>query len=130
MLKVEGDYVAEIVMKALDPRLTPANIEAGFKATWIFEFNPEIFNDDDFIAAGLSGEIQSALELEGEDDQRQFLAIFGEGDEPAAHEHEEVTTSASELASTSASLLSLDPLRLVRPRTKSKRGRKRCEVPS
>lgn len=122
-LLLEIQHVAEIAAKALRISLNARNIAVGFERSGIFEFNPEIFSEEDFMASTLSGEHQVSENVVVDmDDERREFVVFDE--EPAAHV--ELTTSES-VASTSTSRSVLDelgPLTVVPPKPKSNRGRK------
>lgn len=62
----------------LDLALSPKIIKAGFNATGIVPFNPDKFNEVDFVQAVEQNAEESAIEFElNEDDQRR-IAIVGE----------------------------------------------------
>lgn len=120
----EIQHVAEVAGEALINGLNGKTISAGFKNTGIYQFNPEIFGEDDFVASTLSGEHQVVENVAVDtDDVRQELIIFD--DDPGAHV--ELTPTGSVASTSSASRSTLDelgPLRFVTPKAKSNRGRK------
>lgn len=95
---IEIQHIPEIVDKCLDLAVTAKNLKSGFKATGIYPPNPDIFTDEDFQIASISGENVSAIAEPptNEDDQRQLLFF---NDPPGAQE--EVATSISDVASSS-----------------------------
>lgn len=95
---IEIQHVPEILKDCLDSALTPRNIKSGFSATGIFPPNRNIFTDEDYQLAAITGENMSATaETVHPDDQRN-LVFFN--DPPGAQV--EVSTSASEITSTSS----------------------------
>lgn len=131
---LEIHHVPEIADKCLDATATPRNIKSGFRATGIFPFDPNVFTAEDFLAADLSGENQcSDDDNDANPDSRRVIVVSADSIDLAAHE--EVTTSTSEMASTSSMpstsgaslrtiLREVGPLQHVTPAKKSNRGRR------
>ncbi|XP_018360611.1 PREDICTED: uncharacterized protein LOC108759603 [Trachymyrmex cornetzi] len=100
---IEIRHIASLVQKALDLALTPRNIKAGFQATGISPFNPNVFTDSDFVQAVVDGENDKVIAAESEESnmelQRRILINV-----PEIVAHEE--TSTSKTSSTMSSILS------------------------
>jgi len=112
-LSLEITHVAEIAAISIQNCVNPRNIASGFQRAGIFPFNPEIFAEEDFLAAEGGNEVT----LEGIES-----VVFSE--QPAAHK-EVISVGSSAVASTSQSTLDeVGPLRRVTPKKKSNRGRK------
>lgn len=93
----------------------------------MFPFNPDIFTEVDYIATNTNENV-CIEEDENQDNQCRILVIFDENIDALAA-NEEVSTSISDVSSTStASLRSalneIGPVRGVQPKKKSNRGRK------
>lgn len=126
--------IVGLVAKTLDLAVTQKNIKAGFKSTGICPFDPDVFNDDDFMQAVLSGQNTQASSAEnqlGEEDQRRICVNSVELEVAA---YESVSTSepsTSGLLSTTSrtdslvSMLSgIGPMQHATPQKKSNRRRK------
>jgi len=106
------------VRQTLDLALTPRNIKAGFQATGISPFNPNVvFVDSDFVQAVVTGENDKVIAAEPEESnielQRRIVTNVSE-----VAPHEEASTSLSSILS------SVGPLCASTPGKKSNRGRK------
>lgn len=112
-LSLEITHVAEIAAISIQNSMNSRNIASGFQRTGIFPFNPEIFAEEDFVAA------EGGNEVTLED-----IESMVSDEEPATHKKVS-SVGSSAVASTSQSILDeVSPLRRVTPKKKSKRGRK------
>jgi len=120
-----------IAEQCLNACVTQRNVKNGFKITGIYEYNPDVFTAEDFIAAELSGE----NEVIGDESDQHVLMVSGDVIETVVHE--KVTTTAFEIGSTGASsmpstsgasirrtLEEVSPIKRITPVKKSNRGRK------
>lgn len=123
-------HIAPIADKCLDLTATPRNIKKAFEDTGIFPYNPNKFTAEDFIASELSGE---NLCSDSDDDTVHNKRVIISADVVNTAAHEEITTSPSEINSTSAgssrasirsALKEVGPLKFDPAPIKSKRGRK------
>lgn len=134
----------------MDIGATPANIKPGFRATGIWPYNPEIFQESDFLQATISGENECAEAADGticepvvepatevdpydpldEDDLNDFsygqVATSEEvtPSEPSTSIHTPTSRSLSNIPMYVEALDRVGPLRSVPPVKKSNRGRK------
>lgn len=135
---LEIRHIPELVRSTLDLALTPRNIKAGFLATGICPYNPDIFADSDFVQAVFSGENERAVqeneETEG-DLQRRIIVSdtleVGADKEAASSVGTHAKVASSEpLTSTSCEsdlskiLSSIGPVQAATPVKKSNRGRR------
>lgn len=127
---MEIRHLAGLICKTLDIALAPKTIKAGFRATGIAPYDPDIFTDADYVQAVERNEVEAAVENElDEEEQRRIVVLL----DPAVGHVEEVCTtpepSTSSISrSTSRSSLSIldvvGPLHGVTPKKPSNRGRK------
>lgn len=127
---IEIRHITSLVRKTLDLALTPRNIKAGFQATGISPYNPDIFVDSDFVQAVINSENEAVVAAEPEEvnNESQCRIVINV---PEVAAHEEANTS--ETSSTSilpheshlpSILSSIGPLQTSTPAKKSNRGRK------
>lgn len=130
---LEVQDIAGLADKCLDLAATPRNIKAGFRATGIYPYDPNVFTAEDFLASKLSGENQCSDDDDDDPSSHRIIVVNTDAIETGANE--EVTTSASEIASTSTmpstsgvslrrALEEVSPLQHKTPTKKSNRGRK------
>lgn len=137
----------------LDLALTPKIIKSGFSATGIVPFNPDKFNEVDFVQAVERNAEESAIEFALNEDEQRRIAIVGEinvgreeevlTSEPSTSEPS-TSRSVSSLSCTASSFLrpesvmshasscssildDIGPVQASTPRKPSKRGRKPME---
>ncbi|XP_053951237.1 uncharacterized protein LOC128858766 [Anastrepha ludens] len=128
---LEIRHIAGLVCATLDLALTPKIIKAGFAATGIAPFNPDIFTDADFVQAVAQNEEQVAFDAGiTEDDQRRIVLDntmdIGRGEEVLTSEHSTSRSrSLMSLVTSSSSILDeIGPLQAAAPKKPSNRGRK------
>lgn len=63
---LEIRHIAGLVATSLDLALTPKNIKSGFSASGIFPFNPDVFDDSDFVQAEFGGENEEQIQATAE----------------------------------------------------------------
>lgn len=143
-------HVPELVTASLDIGATPANIKSGFRATGIWPYNPEIFQESDFLQATISGENECAEAADGTicepvveaatavdpydplDDNDLYDFSYGQvaaseevtTSEPSTSIHTPTSRSLSNIPMYVEALDRVGPLRSVPPVKKSNRGRK------
>lgn len=145
---LEIRHIAGLVCKTLDLGLTPTCIKAGFAATGIVPYDPNIFHDAEFVAQMEDNTTQTSEE-ENLDIEDQRLIIITDVLSNVGRE-EEVTTSATSApenfanpmapetsanlgnsmesdSNLSADLETIGPLQTSTPKKKSNRGRKPME---
>lgn len=135
---LEIRQIAGLVCKTLDLALTPKIIKAGFAATGIVPFNPDIFGDSDFVSAVEQNKIE-AVQDDGlnEEQQRRIILVDAryvdvgheeevETSEPSTSEPSmsQPTSSLSRATSSSSVLDEIGPLQAATPKKPSNRGRK------
>lgn len=124
--QLEVRHIVGIVGTTLDLALTPKNIKAGFVATGIHPYNPNIFTETDFVSAQFDRERAAAEITEnalGENQQRRIVVL---DNVPTAAAFETVSTSetSSVTSSMSSLLVAAGPLRPGTPKPPSNRGPK------
>lgn len=128
-LALEIRHIPGLVRSTLDLALTPRNIKAGFLATGIAPYNPDIFVDSDFLQAVLCGENDRAVaEAEMNDDELQRRIVVSDALEVSAYTEVETSVepsaSLSRALSLSSVLSSIGPMQTATPVKKSNRGRR------
>lgn len=118
---LEIRHIPAIVESVLDLALTPKNIKAGFQASGICPYNPDIFTDSDFVQAELSDEnaVVALFETNQTEEEQRRIIVGDHAIEVAAHEI--VTTSVE--PSLSYVLSEVGPLQAAIRKPKSSRGR-------
>lgn len=122
MLEIRN--IAGLVCKTLDLALTPKIIKSGFQKPGIVPFDPDVFDETDFVQAVERNAVEYATEadLDGENQRRIVVG-------PDVRREEKVSTSEpSTSRASSVSRLSLldeiGPMQAATPKKPSNRGRK------
>ncbi|EDW77184.1 uncharacterized protein Dwil_GK22069 [Drosophila willistoni] len=128
---LEIRHIAGLVCNALDFVLTPKIIKAGFAATGIVPFNPDIFTDADFVQTIAQNEEQVAFDAGiTKDDQRRIVLNntldIGHGKEVLTSEiSTPQSLSLMSLVTSSSSVLDeIDPLQVAVLKKPSNRERR------
>ena len=120
---LEIRHIAGLICKTIDLALTPHTIKAGFRSCGIMPFDPNVFNDGDYIqpvSVNTVDHLQNGVETE----DNVELAI----DDSVPNEIETNSITQEPLSPTSSNnvsiLNSIGPLQGATPRKPSNRGRK------
>lgn len=141
----ELHHAPPLIEKSLDEGATPHNIKKAFETTGVYELNPHVFKNEDFIAAEMIERANSTADQfeNGEISNEDRRAIIFDEEIPTEYFEEvsfeevpieevsfnQASTSASgSVPSTSGSVVSLiasvGPVQFGIPRKKSNRGPK------
>lgn len=99
---------------------------SGFQTTGIYPFNPDAFNDSDFGAAEVGGELAAAEREEedvGEDTKRRIVVVQPTDAASNVAPGGASTSTVSRSTSLASMLTEIGPLQWKQPRAKSNRGR-------
>lgn len=121
---LEIRHLAGLICKTLDLALTPRIIKSGFRATGIVPFNPDTFNEADYVEA-VEHEADDKNQMD-ENEQRRIVVL----PDPVVGQVEKAPQPSTSSVSGSTSvdnfsiLKEVGPLQGEPPKKPSNRGRK------